>query len=240
MSLRQGCDRWSRASRASRRGRPPGRRRHVPVGSVRCSASSLARARQVRGHWAAVACGPTHLAHMQCRRGATSGWASSRPIAVSEGQSGQSVLCTCGEMTHPPNDRPWRKSALAWPRSATLETFEVPRAAANGRLACMRRSALRDLGAVVGPPTAAAFVGNAFIGNAAMPWFRVLRTPGMQVPCPLFVAVGGSTISSSAPFCTGQRQRRGPQSSTDTAGAGRQRVVESCVLRSTQCALLLH
>lgn len=49
---------------------------------------------------------------------------------------------------------------------------------------------LRQLGGVVGPTVAAAVLGNAFIGKEAMSWFRGLRTPAMQVPMPVFGAVG--------------------------------------------------
>ena len=54
-----------------------------------------------------------------------------------------------------------------------------------------RSPRLRKLTAVLGPPTAAAVLGNAFIGKEAMAWFRGLRAPGMQVRTPAFVVVGG-------------------------------------------------
>lgn len=44
---------------------------------------------------------------------------------------------------------------------------------------------------VAGPPLVAAVIGNAFIGRSSLAWFNALRRPGMQVPLPVFVVVGG-------------------------------------------------
>ena len=48
----------------------------------------------------------------------------------------------------------------------------------------------RGLAAAVGPPLAAAVVGNAFIGRDALRWFRQLRQPRHQLPLPAFGVVG--------------------------------------------------
>jgi tryptophan-rich sensory protein len=45
---------------------------------------------------------------------------------------------------------------------------------------------------VVGPPVAAAVLGNALIGKGSMTWFRGLRAPRMQVPLAAFGAVGAA------------------------------------------------
>ena len=41
------------------------------------------------------------------------------------------------------------------------------------------------------PTVAAAVLGNAFVGRDSLSWFTALRRPGMQVPMPAFVTVGG-------------------------------------------------
>ncbi len=38
----------------------------------------------------------------------------------------------------------------------------------------------------------AAVAGNAFVGKAAMDWFRGLRAPRWQLPMPAFMVVGGT------------------------------------------------
>jgi translocator protein len=57
----------------------------------------------------------------------------------------------------------------------------------------MSRSArLKSAIAVVGPPLAAAVLGNAFIGKDSMRWFRGLQAPRMQVPMAAFGVVGAT------------------------------------------------
>ena len=48
---------------------------------------------------------------------------------------------------------------------------------------------MRGLAAAAGPPTAAAVIGNAFVGRDSMCWFRDLRKPRMQLPLPAFLLV---------------------------------------------------
>lgn len=40
------------------------------------------------------------------------------------------------------------------------------------------------------PVTAAAVLGNVFVGGKSMRWFRKLRPPAMQLPMPGFYAIG--------------------------------------------------
>jgi tryptophan-rich sensory protein len=54
----------------------------------------------------------------------------------------------------------------------------------------MLRSNMRAVAASVGPPAAAAVIGNAFVSRDSLRWFRELRTPRMQLPLPVFLAVG--------------------------------------------------
>jgi tryptophan-rich sensory protein len=49
---------------------------------------------------------------------------------------------------------------------------------------------LKALAAAAGPPAAAAVIGNAFVGRDSLRWFRALRRPRMQLPLPVFLAVG--------------------------------------------------
>ena len=42
------------------------------------------------------------------------------------------------------------------------------------------------------PVVGAAVLGNAFVGRESMAWFRRLRRPAMQVPMPVFYAVGAA------------------------------------------------
>jgi len=47
----------------------------------------------------------------------------------------------------------------------------------------------RPLLAAAIPATAAAILGNAFVGKDALTWFRGLRKPRLQLPMPAFLAV---------------------------------------------------
>ena len=55
-----------------------------------------------------------------------------------------------------------------------------------------RRALLKS----VAPTVAAAVLGNAFIGQDAMRWFKALRRPAMQLPMTGFMAIGGRYYAS--------------------------------------------
>jgi translocator protein len=66
----------------------------------------------------------------------------------------------------------------------------VPSTVGSAQTVLVTRSATKALVASAAPAVAAAVVGNAFIGQDSLRWFRELRKPRMQLPLWAFFIVG--------------------------------------------------